>query len=819
MTTESEPLISSPSKLASRSKHNIKNFNQTKEFGSSIMDNADGNEVQGTRRGLHQQTLRNQVTTETSLNITVNNNSNNTSKGCFIMRSFDDILDNASKDQQRIIKTKTNGSHNQNLKNISETGITTSRITNDYERVASDQHENIEESAISDDDRRETSYCGFDKWRYYMIFISLGIANSSDASEILCLSYILSDKHFQNTMLSSNDSSSSLFVSSSFKSGVLAATVFLGMLLGGLFVGCFGDLYGRRTLLQYALMTGCVTGLLSAICPNIWILSICRFIAGLGIGATVPPLFALCSELSSSHHRGYWISIVASFWMIGSIYVAIIGWIILGNQNYDHEGQTNIPTTPSQIYTSPENNIGIEHGSYHRMMASSNADNSNQWRLFAALCALPSGLGSILVHRFVPESPRFLLLQGRHEEALSVINYLVVRCLNYYHGSPMTLDELHYHYPSSVSKKTTTSPRMIDPEMTSSNSGLSPLFRDHPVTNARHEYNLYENEAEISHSNESVMNPNYSGIDRNMSLNDRDITPASTSSGSCCFFFHTAATEFRLSTSQLYQQSLRSTTFPLQVIWFSLSFGSYGILTWINTLFEKVHLENIYFNALLFSLSNLPGNLISAYCMDRIGRTRLLTGSMLLAALSLVSFAYEASSSIQTDYENNNELSHKRMLIVISACAFQCFTIIGWNTIDVLTSELFPTSVRSTGMGVCAASGRIGAMIAQFINGSLISNPSRLLLVSAGTLILGSITPTCLPADQTGLPIRDYTTTDHRNDTSLNQQDVSNSIVSHDQIVPNNELPIHNYHDNIEDIDDCSDNKSSVSVELSSSVS
>ena len=118
MTTETEPLISSSSRLTSRSKHSIENSNHAKEFVSSIMDNADGNEVQGrTRRGLHQQIPTNQDTTETSLNITVNDNSNNTSKRCFIMRSFDDILDSASKDQQRIIKAKTNESHN-NLANI-----------------------------------------------------------------------------------------------------------------------------------------------------------------------------------------------------------------------------------------------------------------------------------------------------------------------------------------------------------------------------------------------------------------------------------------------------------------------------------------------------------------------------------------------------------------------------------------------------------------------------------------------------------------------------------------------------------------------------
>jgi MFS family permease len=202
---------------------------------------------------------------------------------------------------------------------------------------------------------------------------------------------------------------------------------------------------------------------------------------------------------------------------------------------------------------------------------------------------------------------------------------------------------------------------------------------------------------------------------------------------------HEAFLDFRQSTSTLYTPQLRSTTLPLQMVWFSLSFGSYGILTWINSLFVAVHLENIYFNSLLFAFSNLPGNVLSAVLMDRSGRSVMLIGSVLSAAMSLVSFAVFAGKA-----ENSSIYATG---IVMSACCFQAFTIAAWNTIDCMTSELFPTTVRSTGMGVCAASGRIGAMIAQFVNGVLVSNPVRLLLVASFSLVLGAITPCLLPGD------------------------------------------------------------------------
>jgi MFS family permease len=197
--------------------------------------------------------------------------------------------------------------------------------------------------------------------------------------------------------------------------------------------------------------------------------------------------------------------------------------------------------------------------------------------------------------------------------------------------------------------------------------------------------------------------------------------------------------DFLRSTSKLYHPTLLRTTWPLQTIWFSLNFGSYGILTWINTLFIAVHLDNVYFNAFLFAASNLPGNIVSGLFMDYTGRTCMLVTSSLAAAASLLTFAYFAAQESAEGHTLN------ATGIVISACSFQAFSIAAWNTIDCMTTERFPTSVRSTGMGVCAASGRIGAMVAQIVNGALVHSPVRLLLVASTSLLVAAMTPLLLP--------------------------------------------------------------------------
>jgi MFS family permease len=477
-----------------------------------------------------------------------------------------------------------------------------------------------------------TSPCS--RLRYWLIFLSLGVGNASDASEILCMSYILSLNDFQTDILKSHGA------------GLLAAAVFAGMLIGGLLVGTLGDYRGRRPMLLWGLAINCIAGILSACSIHLYLLCSIRFVAGIGIGATVPPLFTLCSELPTPVDRGFWVTVIASFWMIGSIYVAIVGWLLL-----EWFGAS--------------------------------------WRTFVVMCAVPSALGWIMTFRFVPESPKFLLLQGRYDRAAATANYLA-ECLA-------------------------------------------------SLTDPISETELRESEIREQQRAETVNDT--------VSLPVRGFIAAPPVQQSVFEFLVSTRNDFIESTAQLYKTSvqLKHTTIVLQVIWFSISFGSYGLLTWINTLFVELHLENVYRNALLFALANLPGNILSAILMDRIGRTSLFIGCILAAGSSLLVFALFA----------NRSSKHEAQIIVIAACLFQCFSITAWNSVDVLTSELFPTVIRASGMGICAASGRIGAMLAQFINGALVKQPVSLLMVAAGTLMLGAVAALFLPADKTGQPVSD----------------------------------------------------------------
>jgi hypothetical protein len=120
---------------------------------------------------------------------------------------------------------------------------------------------------------------------------------------------------------------------------------------------------------------------------------------------------------------------------------------------------------------------------------------------------------------------------------------------------------------------------------------------------------------------------------------------------------------------------------------------------------------------------------------------------MLLAASCAGGFAYVNNS-------NNDETEvtlTATVLIIALASGFNAFSTAGWNAIDLMSAESFPTDIRTTGMGLLTAAGRSGSVIAQFVNGYLVGPPphiTALLSVTASMMLLGSIS---------SVAVRDYT--------------------------------------------------------------
>lgn len=63
---------------------------------------------------------------------------------------------------------------------------------------------------------------------------------------------------------------------------------------------------------------------------------------------------------------------------------------------------------------------------------------------------------------------------------------------------------------------------------------------------------------------------------------------------------------------------LQRATIVLVVVWFTLSYGTYGIATWNNQVFAGIGLSNPYLCSVVYSLSDLPGNVASIFLVERV---------------------------------------------------------------------------------------------------------------------------------------------------------------------------------------------------------
>jgi MFS family permease len=115
-------------------------------------------------------------------------------------------------------------------------------------------------------------------------------------------------------------------------------------------------------------------------------------------------------------------------------------------------------------------------------------------------------------------------------------------------------------------------------------------------------------------------------------------------------------------------------------VWVALSFGYYGLATWITVLFDACGLTNVYASAFLYCAAQLPGNLAVFITVDRVGRRPLLLASMLSAAASALLFAWVSDP---TSTKSNQVASSRVALVVVAAMLFNAACTAAWDVVNV----------------------------------------------------------------------------------------------------------------------------------------
>lgn len=191
----------------------------------------------------------------------------------------------------------------------------------------------------------------------------------------------------------------------------------------------------------------------------------------------------------------------------------------------------------------------------------------------------------------------------------------------------------------------------------------------------------------------------------------------------------------------------RKDTITLWVLWFTVVFSYYGMFLWLPTVMvlKGFSLIKSFQYVLIITLAQLPGYFTAAYLIEKIGRKFVLVVYLLLTAASALWFGNAAT-------EGN--------LIAAGIC-LSFFNLGAWGGMYAYTPELYPTTIRSTGVGFAAAFGRVGGVIGPYLVGVLVTAGTPLtviffiffvaIVVGAAVLLLfgretKGIDPDALPA-------------------------------------------------------------------------
>lgn len=167
---------------------------------------------------------------------------------------------------------------------------------------------------------------------------------------------------------------------SKFELSWLTSSGIFGMILGAALSGAISDRIGRRAVILYTLLIYSIGSFLCGVSTEYWMLLIFRFLTGFGLGGELPAASTLVSELSPLKSRGRNVVILESFWAWGWIIASLVAFLVIPYYG---------------------------------------------WRMAFFVGAVPA-LFAAFLRIIVPESPRYLEVNGRRDEAEAVVSKLEI---------------------------------------------------------------------------------------------------------------------------------------------------------------------------------------------------------------------------------------------------------------------------------------------------------------------------------------------------------------------------------------------------------
>ncbi|XP_066603003.1 synaptic vesicle glycoprotein 2B-like [Prorops nasuta] len=169
--------------------------------------------------------------------------------------------------------------------------------------------------------------------------------------------------------------------------GALNAAIYVGMVASALLWGYLADVKGRRCIIVYGYLADGICNILSGFSPNFATLIFFKFVSGFIVSGPYATGMSYYAEFFAAKHRPRILLFVGLSGAFGCIVNNAFAWLVIP-QDWSFEFFNGALTY-------------------------------NSWRIFLSLCGVPTLIGVAGLF-FFPESPKFLMSQGRNEEALKV---------------------------------------------------------------------------------------------------------------------------------------------------------------------------------------------------------------------------------------------------------------------------------------------------------------------------------------------------------------------------------------------------------------
>ena len=181
----------------------------------------------------------------------------------------------------------------------------------------------------------------------------------------------------------------------------------------------------------------------------------------------------------------------------------------------------------------------------------------------------------------------------------------------------------------------------------------------------------------------------------------------------------------------LFKGQLRRRSIALFIAWGLISVAYYGVFVYLPV---KLSAEGFGFMRgqeflILLALVQLPGFALSAYGVEKWGRKPTLVGFLLLSAVGCLCYSLGSAPAV-----------------VIGSTLLMSFALLGtWGALYAFTPEVYPTSLRASGMGMAGAVARFGGLFAPLIIAPVMATQFTLsLLMLSGFLLVGAVAILCV---------------------------------------------------------------------------